>query len=165
MDKIDYSNINLEIDQENELWILMRQSGDLMSKLMDKKLEHTGLSTIQVALIFTIAFLGNKATPRRLSRRLGREPHTISEMLTRMEKQGLIKKINDLERKNMVRIEITDKGKKLYSATNDITRPPVMSALTEKEREEFRVYLMKIRSKAIQLLGKSYNLRFPPADY
>jgi DNA-binding MarR family transcriptional regulator len=43
-----------------------------------------------------------------------REPHTITKLLHRMEKVGLVTKTNDLEKKNMVGVSITEKGQQAY---------------------------------------------------
>ena len=43
-----------------------------------------------------------------------RECHSVHEILKRMEKDGLLKKINDPHRKNGVMVELTEKGFKTY---------------------------------------------------
>lgn len=38
----------------------------------------------------------------------------MSGLLDRMEKQGLVRKVNDLERKNPIRVAVTEKGEEAY---------------------------------------------------
>jgi DNA-binding MarR family transcriptional regulator len=41
-----------------------------------------------------------------------REPHTVTQILIRMEAHGLIKRTKNMERKNQIRITLTAKGEK-----------------------------------------------------
>ena len=56
--------------------------------------------------------LGNKCTPAKMSRILVRQPHTVSAIIDRMVKNGFLKKVKDMERKNWVRVIVTEKGEK-----------------------------------------------------
>jgi DNA-binding MarR family transcriptional regulator len=133
-----------------------------MSKAREKELGKLGVSCIQAAVLFNLQAIGDAATPAELSRRLVREPHTISGLLSRMEKQGLIRKAKDLPRKNMVRIEMTDKGKEIYDkSTQRLAMHEIMSILPENEKKELWTYLEKLRTRALKTLGKGYELPFP----
>ncbi|MDD5191225.1 MAG: MarR family transcriptional regulator, partial [Dehalococcoidales bacterium] len=101
-------------DQDYNLWALFRQTRDAMIKARERELEKHGISSIQAAVLFTIQDIGPEATPAEISRRLVREPHSISGLLSRMEKQGVIKRAKDLPKRNMVRISLTAKGRELY---------------------------------------------------
>jgi len=54
---------------------------------------------MQAAVLFVVRNMKTAATPAEISRRLFREPHTVSELIKRMEKQGLVRKKKDLEKK------------------------------------------------------------------
>ena len=96
---------------------------------------------------------GKKATPAEIARELYREDHTISVLLTRMEKEGFVKKIKDLERKNQVRIILTSKGRRVYnqSKTREYMHS-IMDVLPEGERKQMIVNLTKIKDKASEEL-------------
>ena len=49
-------------------------------------------------------FSDKRVTPKMIANELYLEPHTVSEMLRRMEKQGLISRKKDLEKKNLIRV-------------------------------------------------------------
>ena len=49
-------------------------------------------------------------TPALLSRGLFLEPHSVSELIDRMQINGLVTKEKDRKRGNVVRIKITQKG-------------------------------------------------------
>src|SRR4030042_5989847 len=107
-------NSMLSTDQDYNLWVLLRQTRDAMVKARGRELEKYGISSIQAAVLFTIQAIGAEATPAEISRRLVREPHSVSGLLNRMEKQGLITRVKDLPKRNMVRVVMTNKGREAY---------------------------------------------------
>lgn len=58
-----------------------------------------GITPEQAGVLFCIKVIGKEATPAKISRYTIREPYTVSAMLNRMERKGLIKKVKDLDRK------------------------------------------------------------------
>jgi len=149
-------------NEDFELWVLLRHTVDAMLRARDKELRKTGISRIQSAVLFIVKNMATPATPAAISRRLLREPHSTSELLSRMEKKGLVKKVKDLERRNQVRIVITEKGEEAYHrsrAMEAISR--MLSCLSLEERDNLWTYLDKLRDKALDELGAEYMLPFP----
>jgi DNA-binding MarR family transcriptional regulator len=149
-------------DRDYDLWVLVRQTRDAIIKAREKELVQSGISSIQAAVLFTLQAIGNEATPAEISRRLVREPHSVSGLLSRMEKQGLIKKVKNLPRKNMVRVTITEKGQAAYHKSAErASMHEVMAILSENERKELWTLLEKLRDKSLKLAGIGYTLPFP----
>jgi DNA-binding MarR family transcriptional regulator len=111
--------------------------------------------------LFYIQLVGDKATPAEISRGLFREPHSISEILGRMEKQGLLRRTKDTGRRNLVKAELTDKGREAYtrSAKRESIHK-IMSVLSREEHQQLELYLRRIRDRALQLIKKKKPL-FP----
>jgi len=153
----------LSTDQNYNLWVLLRQTRDAMIKAREKELEKVGISSIQSAVLFTIKAINGNATPAEISRRLVREPHSVSGLLSRMEKQGLIRRLKDLPRRNMVRIVMTAKGEAVYrESTERRVVHEVMDGLTGDEQRQLWEHLERIRDKALKLAGIGHELPFPP---
>jgi DNA-binding MarR family transcriptional regulator len=78
-----------------------------------------------------------------------------------MEKQGLVRRVKDLSRKNMVRVELTEKG---HEACNRSAKREsmykILSSLSDEERQQLCLYLRKLRDKALRLIQKKKPL-FP----
>ena len=156
-------NSMLSTDKDYNLWVLLRQTRDAMSKARERELEKYGISSIQAAVLFTIQAIGPDATPAEISRRLVREPHSVSGLLNRMQKQGLIRRIKDLPKRNMVRVVMTEKGKEAYrQSTKRLSMHETISALSEEDRIQLWNYLEKLRDRAMKLAGIGYELPFPP---
>jgi len=147
------------------LWVLFSQTMDAMSKVRERELLTQHISERHAQLLFIIELIGRDATPAKISRWMFREPHSISEIIDRMEKQGLIKKVKDLDRKNQVRIEITQKGRDQYERSfipNSI--PEAMSVLNNEDRKALVAALKKLRKSAVKKLGVKYEVPLPPVE-
>jgi DNA-binding MarR family transcriptional regulator len=156
-------NSRLSTDQDYNLWVLMRQTRDAMTKAREKELEKYGISSIQAAVLFTVQAIGPEATPAEISRRLVREPHSVSGLLSRMEKQGLVKRVKDLPKRNMVRVVMTEKGEAAYDlSTKRITMHEIIAVLSEEEKRRLWDDLEKMRDRAMKLAGIGHELPFPP---
>src|SRR3972149_3534581 len=91
-------NKHLSEDPNYRLWILLHQTRDVFHKVRKKEVAKYGITATQSAVLFIISANGGQATPTVISNWFLREPHTISSVLTRMEKQGLVSKIRNKER-------------------------------------------------------------------
>jgi MarR family transcriptional regulator, 2-MHQ and catechol-resistance regulon repressor len=92
------------------------------------------------------------------------QPHTISAILDRMEKDGLVRRFKDMKRKSMVRLEITSKGRDLLLKSSSLkTIRKIISALSSEERLQLRSLLFKLREAACQT-GLAEVPLFPPMN-
>ncbi len=150
-------------DKDYELWVLLAQAREAMYKARQRELRRFNLSPRQSAVLFIIRAIGDKVTPAEISRWLLRESHSVSEIIGRMEKQGLLKKVRDLDRKNLVRIELTEKGSEAYNqAIKRDSIHTIMSVLSDEERRQFSTMLKTIRDGALKESGKEIEVPFPP---
>lgn len=79
-----------------------------------------------------------------------------------MEKQGLLRKTKDLERKNIVRITLTDKGEEaLRQAMKRETIVKVISFLSDKEQDCLRAHLETLRHGALEEYTRSLRGKTP----
>lgn len=145
------------------LWQIIARTDHIITKLRQKELRQFGINMNEAIVLFTVLRLRKLATPANISRQLFWEPHTVSEQLTGMEKKELVRKVRDLERRNLVRIAVTEKGLEAYrkSAIRKSTRE-VMSVLTRDEQVQLWKLMAKIRGKAISKLGLDISDPFPP---
>lgn len=156
----------LSKDKNYMLWWLIQQAKSEWETLRERELRPHGATMTQVSVLFIIMLIGDEATPAEISRRTLREPHSVSRILDRMEKAGLIKKGNDLPQKNLVRVRITDKGRGIYrqaTRMNSINR--VLSVLSEEEREQLSKYLRKILVRVLEEQGTPRRVKPYPLSH
>lgn len=156
---------SLSVDKVYILWVLLRQAKDAVFKATEKELRQYGISPEEAAVLSVVQALGNKAIPAEISRWLLREPHTVSGILSRMEKKGLLRKTKDLDRKNLVRVSLTDKGQQAYyqSAKLESFRQ-IISSLSEDKRQQLSSWLKTLRERALKELGVDQEPLFPPSQ-
>ena len=150
------------LDEDFRLWALLSQTAHVMTKVRQKELDRYGISVREAGIMFAILAIGERATPAEITRAVLREPHTVTEILKRMEKEGLVTRTKDLERKNMVRVAVTDKGRQAYQqSTKRKSIYKVMSSLSQEERRQLMTSLEKLARKALKELGMQQKPRLP----
>ena len=136
------------------LWVMLHQSRDAIFKLRERELRGYGITATQASILFTIVEIGGNPTAAEISRHLIRESHSVSTILSRMEKQGLVTKENDIKRKNLVRVSLTEKGRYLYQeAAKRKSILKIISKLPSAECEQLILSLQKLRDMAVKDLG------------
>ena len=157
VDKLEYdesAKFYSAEDEDQDLWLLLTHTRYAIFRAREKELLRYGVSPEQISLLFVVQALGNKATPAALSRHILRQPHTVSALVDRMAKRGLVKKVKDLDRKNLVRVVMTEKGQKTYELSTK--RGPIhriINALNEEEKKAFRESLVKLLARARKEIG------------
>lgn len=153
---------NSSEDRDYNLWVLLHQTRDATYNAREKELRQYGISPMEAAVLFIIQAIGDEATPAEISRWLFRKQHSVTALLVRMEKRGLVKKTRDLARKNMVRVTITEKGTQAYSnSANRDSIHKTMSTLSEEEHRQLSASLLKVRDVALKEIKIDYELPFP----
>jgi DNA-binding MarR family transcriptional regulator len=142
------------LEEDYILWRLLLETRDTVFKARQKELRRYGISPEEAAVLFVVKSLGAKATPTEISRYLLRKIHTVSGILSRMEKKRLLRKTKDLPRKNSVRASLTEKGEQAYYQSTKIESiSGIMSSLSEQERQQFSSCLKTLRDRALKQLG------------
>jgi MarR family transcriptional regulator, organic hydroperoxide resistance regulator len=135
------------------LWLLLSQTRSAIFKVRHKKIGQY-LPPNQAAALISIWGMEGRITPLQLSRRLFLEPHTVSEIVSRIEKKGLVTKEKERHIGNTVRIKITEKGietcKKVMG--QDLIGE-YMSRLSEEQRVYLKESLMILYRAALKDLG------------
>ena len=151
-----------DVDIAFSLWVLLQQARDAMYNARDKELSKYDISPREAATLHAIILIGKSANPTKLARWSYRKPHTIAGILTRMQKNNLITLNKDVDIKNIVRIKVTEKGKRIYKLTQkrDIFSR-IFGVLDEKQSHQLETYLGMIRDKALSEIGDSINRPIP----
>ena len=142
-------------EHKNILETLVHQLRDLLNKIMNHELKQFDITLQQLAVLDIVSILGGKTTPKEVSMRLLRQPHTVSSLLNRMEQQGLINKDTDPEKKISVNITLTEKGEHILNEARKLNAlRDITSCLSEQELQQLIVSLKKLRDSAINKLAQ-----------
>ena len=155
-------------DPDYNLWVSLARTREALYKARKKELAQYSIPPRQAAVLPVVEAIGHEATPAELSRWLARESHSVSELLNRMEKQGLLRKIKDLDRKNQVRVELTQKGREAYhQVMKRESIHNIMSVLSEEQRQKLMSYLQLLGNAAMKELVTERKITytpFPPSE-
>ncbi len=146
----------IKADKDYTLLTSLLQVADIFVKIRERELLPQNLSATSAAILFLVDAMGKDVTPARISRMLLREPHSISGILMRMEKQGLIKRAKNMERKNLIRVTLTSKGETvLKQAMKKEGVKHVLSKLTEEQRRHLKQSLSALKDAGMKELNLS----------
>lgn len=147
----DYRLDPINNDDDYNLIALINQTSHAFSLARTRELSKYGLSMMRAAVLLVLQVRDNNATPSEISQWLLREPHTISALLDRMEKDGLIRRYRDMHKKNTVRVAMTQKGRWAYEKSLEReTFHEVMSVLSDEERKHLRTAMAKLWLRSLQ---------------
>ena len=104
----------MAIDYEKEntvlrLWLLLRRIGDTLMRCQDSLFSKYGLTTEQWGLLTAIKSRG-PLRPSDLASILERTPNSMSMLIDRMVKAGLVRRTRDRKDRRVVTVTLTNKG-------------------------------------------------------
>jgi DNA-binding MarR family transcriptional regulator len=146
-------NDTVELNENELLWGRLFLATKLVERAREVELSRLNISLIQAMVLYALKVSPEPMTPSKLARMLCREQHSMSALIDRMEKQGLIQKKHDLYPKNLVRVVVTARGEEAFQrqrSVNAVTN--ITSGLTKEERETLGSCADKLRLWALELL-------------
>ena len=150
-------------DEDFLLWKLITQTRNAIVKARRRELAPYNFLTRQGTMLMIIKATGGMCTAYKIAQWSILEPHAISTLLQRTERDGLIRKIEKHDRKRSYRIELTEKGRKAYNVVIKLeSHHKCMATLSKEERKQLKVILRKLRGEALKQIGITAKLPYPP---
>lgn len=145
-------------DPNHRLWWVLTQTRDAIWKARIKELHKYGLTPNRSAVLIIVHFLGDDAVPAEIARWIFRTPHSVSELLIRMEKEGLIRKVSHPTNRKLVIIKLTKKALQIISnLSKRESINEILSVLSDQEYQQLLNPLLKLRKQAM----KQINIQTP----
>lgn len=107
---------------------------------MSSRLEQYDVTPVQYGVMYCL-WLEGKTKPKEIAAELQLENSTISGVLERMEKKGLIQRHVSKEDRRFIEIILTEKGKSLEKpilTTVEEVNHDVMSIMSQKEQDALK---------------------------
>lgn len=152
----------LDHDEFFILWLLIAQTKDATSKARHRDLERFNINKERRAILWSVQNDGGESTPVKIARQLFKELNSVSEMLKRMERQGLVK-ISKRPGKSSAIVKLTKKGEEIFNQSrHNEADKRIFSVLPKKRRERLASDLWVIRNQALRELGiPEWHIKFP----
>ena len=157
--KIRISKLN---DPDINLLILLDRTSGIIGNAVELELKHLRITRPQVAIFAMLSRLNRPLTIDEMAKWTQKEFNSVSMLINRMEKKGLVKKIkkgNDLK----TYVILTKNGSILYhTKVSERSVHLIFGKLTEQEKKSFISIITKLRNTTSDLLGLSYKPPFMP---
>jgi DNA-binding MarR family transcriptional regulator len=143
-------------DSHKGAWILLRQTYNLILKCEDKVFSEYGLTTEQHAVLMVVKHISGPVRITDIARWLDRSVNSVSMIVDRMVKAGLVKRVRDRKDRRTVFVTITSKAEKAYvpaSVAGWELIQEILSPLSDEDRLTLIRLLETIRDKTYDYLG------------
>jgi DNA-binding MarR family transcriptional regulator len=133
----------------------IRHSDESITKCEEEEFSKIGVLPQQFHILRAIKYIPGVVTPSIVANWVDRNPNSITLIINRMEKDGLVKRKRDLTDRRALRLIITPKGEELYKRTlkTALRELPktILSTLSESELSTLIILLNKVREQTFKL--------------
>lgn len=154
-----------EVDTDNftltdfELGVLLERTRSAYSRIRELELAQFGLSPEQTAVLHTLQSKGSFATSDEIANTIIRQYHSVTSIVNRMEKNGLVEKVKTKKGRKYL-ISITQRGENLYNSIPRHSIKMILSGLSPEEKQQLTISLQKMLSKGREMLGMDNKYPF-----
>jgi DNA-binding MarR family transcriptional regulator len=91
-------------------WSMLHRVRDVLMRCEDERFGQYGLTSEQYAVLVTVKYENGSARPVDMARWLGRSPNSVSMIVDRMVKAGLLRRARGRRDRREVRVMLTSKA-------------------------------------------------------
>ena len=149
-------------DRDINLYILLDQVDSIVTNAVELEIKHLKMTQPQVRVLTMLSREDKPATLEELATWTLKEFNSVSTLINRMEKKGLVKKAKtDGDLKTYV--TLTEKGSRLYhQQVTERSIHLIFDKLSSAEKKQLESTLKKIRDTTRDLLGMDFKPPFLP---
>ncbi len=145
------------------IWVLMDSAHFTISRSRFLEIAQFGLTPEKAQILHTIESNGGSLTQSKISEFTMRQHHSVSSLINRMVKEGLLKKVKYPGDRTFTVI-MTKKGQGKYKNLTHKSIDMILSSLTDKEKQTLYALLEKLLNTSRGLLGMDYEPPFLKPD-
>jgi DNA-binding MarR family transcriptional regulator len=159
---VEKIRISKQNDPDINLYIILDQADSIVTSAIELEIKHLRMTQPQARILTMLSRENRPVTIEELANWTFKEFNSVSTLINRMEKKGLVekkKKEGDLK----TYIVLTDKGSDLF--LNQVTEHSIhmiFDKLSEQEKDQLHAILKKVRDTASGLMGLGYRPPFLP---
>ncbi|MCB2295661.1 MarR family transcriptional regulator [Clostridium algoriphilum] len=131
---------------QNLSYLIIKASRNLKNKL-DKALKKFDITAVQFSVIIQIYSSDHPITAAEIAQKLGSDRPTISGVINRLEKKGIVLKIDNPEDKRSSYLEIYKESNKLVDkikVISDELTINIFSVYSKEETKQFTGMIFKL---------------------
>ena len=148
--------------QSLKAFMLLHRTRDLLFRCQDRAVAEFGLTAEQYSVLLAIKYLDDPVRATDIGRWMERKVNSISMIVDRMVRAGLVERIRDLPDRRAVRVVFTSKGKRAFElATPEVWKliDEIFSPLPHEEKRTLIRLLETLRERALKHLNPGTDVR------
>jgi DNA-binding MarR family transcriptional regulator len=142
------SRFNPPPGPERRLPILLRQAWYGLNQAFRRRIQRTHLTPDQFTVMRNLAESGARGlTQTQLTRQMSSDPNTITALVTRMERQGLVERATDPDDRRARRLTLRPEGMRQFRRLRQIARQlqdQVLASLPPGSGRKFLAHLATV---------------------
>jgi len=135
--KTNFESANMTL----RLWRQIYQTYTLLKQCEDQVFEEHGLTTEQYALLVSMGYLGGRVKITDIAHWLERSTNSISMIVDRMVKSGLVRRIRSTRDRRVVYVVSTSKGEAALKPATQASLKVIQTILSPLSYEDKRTLL------------------------
>lgn len=143
----------MDFHEQNSLYMIFLRIIKLHYQRTHTLLDKVGIYPGQPPMLYVLHRKDGQSQ-RELADKLKVKPATITVMLNRMEKSGLVERKQDSNDQRMLRVYLTEKGRKVWLEVREVMKvieDDCFSNFTVEEKILLRRFLMQIRYNLMEV--------------
>jgi DNA-binding MarR family transcriptional regulator len=154
----------VKFESENavlRVWLLLHRVRDVLALCEDSILGEYGITTEQFGVLGAVRSRGGSLRPTDLASILERSPNSISMLVDRMVKAGLVKRTRDRTDRRVVNVSLTDKGKKAIEPASPVAWEfiqEILSPLSDKDEHTLAGLLETVKCQCLGYLNPETDM-------
>ena len=136
-------------------WLLCHQCHNLISRCEEVQFSSNNITPEQHRVLMVIRYAKDPVKPTDIARWLDRRSHSISLIIERMLRRGIVDRIRDMPDRRSVRLVITKKGDEILNQANAAGWKLISELLSDFSGDDLQTLIRlmsKVREKAFTYL-------------
>jgi DNA-binding MarR family transcriptional regulator len=137
-------------------WVLLRQVPNLVSRCEDRVFSEYEITRERHGVLMAMKHIDGPVRPTDVARWLDLSTNSVSMIIDRMVKAGLVKRVRDRKDRRTVFLSITSKAEKAYvlaSVAGWELIQEILAPLSDKDKRTLIKLLETLRDKTYDYLG------------
>ena len=141
------------------IWVLFDRTHFAVARSRLLELAQFHLTKEQAQILYVLRFYGGSTNMTQIAAFTMRQRHSVSTLVDRMEKVGLVKKVK-VPNKKGYKVIITNKGRERYQKVTIKSIEMIFDSLSAADRRKLQESLNMLQNKARNMLGLDHNPPF-----
>jgi len=156
----------MAVDSESKntilrLWLLLHRVRDILALCEDSIFAEYGLTTEQFAVLAAVKSRGGSLRPTDLASILERSPNSMSMLVDRMVKAGIVRRIRDRRDRRTVHVSLTTKGENALKPATPMGWEfiqKILSPISDKDKHTLANLLETVKCELLGYLNPEVDM-------